>query len=889
MELKSYQQEVISDLAQFIEQLDESERLNIAYETFWAKRGVSLIQDDDSYLRPYDNSVKGVPRVTIKVPTAGGKTFIACNALRTIFENMPSEKSKVVAWFVPSDTILKQTYRNLNDPSHPYRQKIDSHFGGAVRVVDKESALFGQGITPTEIKEQLTIFVLSVQSFASNNKDGRRVYRENENLAEHVETYQYSEKMIERADETALIQVIAQLNPVVIIDESHNFEADLRIDMLNDLNPSFILDLTATPRKKSNIISFVDAIKLKKANMVKLPVIVYNHKDTNEVLASAINLQRSLEEKAKVQEQNGGKYIRPIVLFQAQPKTDDDNITFDKIKTQLVEIGIPEEQIKIKTASKDEIKNIDLMSRECEVRYIITVNALKEGWDCPFAYILASLANKSSRVDVEQILGRILRQPYAKRHEEEFLNLSYVFTASQNFRDTLENIIRSLNRAGFSAKDYRVQEKQIALEQTPEVTEPIFTPGRNLFGDDYFDNEDNANKPTVASNNNEDVDIDIQVAKDSINTSDTLQQTESILEIAKAGSDNYNKAIEESVNNDDMPTDIADKTKSYPMKDIFKDSATNIKLPVFLRKVNSNSMFEERESFIPLTSSMLAEGFNLNKEDCNVDYSCTSTEAVVVDLKEKRKDEYTPEYKNIKPRQLEEFQKYIKSLPPESRCNQLATKIARLVRFNEIAEPQIIAYIMKTLEGLSGDTLVDLAMSETSTAKVVKDKINSLMAIHKQKKFEELLETNQVKCEDYYKLPQRIIPLKTSIGLSKHLYVEEGDMNDFERKVINEVSNIDTVLFWHRNLERGKGFFINGFINHYPDFIIRMKNGKTVIVETKGDDRDNSDSVNKLSMGRAWASKAGDNYKYFMVFDKVQMQNAVSVAELIKRLKNIGV
>lgn len=172
MELKTYQQEVIGDLSQFIEQLNESEKLNIAYEIFWAKKGISLVQDDDSYLRPYDNSVKGVPRVTIKVPTAGGKTFIACNALRTIFENMPAEKPKVVAWFVPSDTILKQTYKNLNDPNHPYRQKIDSHFGGAVRVVDKESALFGQGITPTEIKEQLTIFVLSVQSFAANNKDG---------------------------------------------------------------------------------------------------------------------------------------------------------------------------------------------------------------------------------------------------------------------------------------------------------------------------------------------------------------------------------------------------------------------------------------------------------------------------------------------------------------------------------------------------------------------------------------------------------------------------------------------------------------------------------------------------------------------------------------------
>ena len=68
-------------------------------------------------------------------------------------------------------------------------------------------------------------------------------------------------------------------------------------------------------------------------------------------------------------------------------------------------MGIPEEQIAIKTADIDEIGNTDLMSERWPIRNIITVNALKEGWDCPFAYILASLANKTSKVDVEQILG----------------------------------------------------------------------------------------------------------------------------------------------------------------------------------------------------------------------------------------------------------------------------------------------------------------------------------------------------------------------------------------------------------------------------------------------------------------------------------------------------
>ena len=68
-------------------------------------------------------------------------------------------------------------------------------------------------------------------------------------------------------------------------------------------------------------------------------------------------------------------------------------------------MGIPKNQIAVKTSDVDDLKGQNLMSRDCEIRYIITVNALKEGWDCPFAYILASLANRTSTVDVEQIFG----------------------------------------------------------------------------------------------------------------------------------------------------------------------------------------------------------------------------------------------------------------------------------------------------------------------------------------------------------------------------------------------------------------------------------------------------------------------------------------------------
>ena len=420
MQLKEYQHQTLRYLELYIKTLNNSKSLSVAYSQYWAERGVSVNSFNNSYLHPYINSVNGAPRVTLKVPTAGGKTFIACNAIKRIMDKLQTgAQNQVVAWFVPSDTILKQTLEKLQDVSHPYRQTIDALFSHRVVVDDKEAALMGQSISPVQMHDNLTIFVLSAQSFIETIRSKKdkgaellkpRAFRENGNFLEHTHYYTHPEQLISGADPTALIQVIAQQNPVVIVDESHNFKADLRVELLNNLSPRFILELTATPRDNSNIISFVDAMQLKRENMVKLPVIVENRNSPKDVLVSAIRMRNSLEQHALEMENHGGRYIRPIVLFQAQPKIDNDNITFDKIKNNLISFGIPEDQIKIKTANKDELKGIDLMSRSCEVRYIITVNALKEGWDCPFAYILATLANKTSRVDVEQILGRILRQ-----------------------------------------------------------------------------------------------------------------------------------------------------------------------------------------------------------------------------------------------------------------------------------------------------------------------------------------------------------------------------------------------------------------------------------------------------------------------------------------------
>ncbi|MBQ8046793.1 MAG: DEAD/DEAH box helicase family protein [Prevotella sp.] len=882
MQLKEYQHQTLRDLELYIETLNNSKSLAVAYSQYWADKGVSLNSLTNNYLHPYINSVNGVPRVTLKVPTAGGKTFIACNAIKRIMDKLQTgAPNQVVAWFVPSDTILKQTLEKLQDVSHPYRQTIDALFSHRVVVVDKEAALMGQGISPVQMHDNLTIFVLSAQSFIETirvkkdkgvEQQKPRAFRENGNFIEHTHYYTHPEQLIDGADPTALIQVIAQQNPLVIVDESHNFKADLRVELLNNLNPRFILELTATPRDNSNIISFVDAMQLKRENMVKLPVVVENRNAPKDVLVNAIRMRNSLEQHAIEMEKQGGRYIRPIVLFQAQPKTDDDNITFDKIKTNLINFGIPESQIKIKTANKDELKGFELMSRSCEVRYIITVNALKEGWDCPFAYILATLANKNSRVDVEQILGRILRQPYTIQHQNPLLNLSYVFTSSNDFRDTVEKIILSLQKAGFSKKDFR--EATPVDSQKAPITIPGFfdTPQQNAGEEDKDNGIDLTEEESSA-------------IKEQLQSSSQSEDIQNLQQQAEQMSEEYNKQIEKQTKSGELDplAAITPKEMYYPINENYKEVAAGMNLPIFFTKTVA-SIFSDDE-WIPLEKSMLTKGFDLSSKDASVDFTITRPSGVTIDVVESG-DDYVPIRRNNQ-QAIDYIRQQYMDKSVAAKKDSLSKQIAYMIKLDNIVESDIKKYVDRVIANLDEDAIASLVDNLYLTRDAIQEKIEGLLKEYQKQVFQQWLNTGRIQLDGNYTFIDSIAMTKEElVGIDKGLYVAEETVNDFEYDVISAIADNPNVLFWHRNREK-KDFCINGFINHYPDFIIRMKSGKTILVETKGDHLVNDDSKNKIWLGNKWADLAGNNYRYFMVFQTKEVEGAITVKQLLQYLNEL--
>lgn len=905
MELKDYQADVLTDLAKYLETLLECKgHLPNAFTKFWKDRGVLN--------QAYKNNIKEVPHVCVKVPTAGGKTFIAVNALDRIFsafaEYNPT-RPKFVVWLVPSLTILEQTVKNLSNIDHPYRQRLNDLFNGRVQIYEKADVLQGAGFNADTVKEQLSVVVISFDSLKATNKENRKAFQENGYLASFLNDDNEVVEPLEGTDPSALINVMRTLKPIVVVDESHNAESTLSVDMLRNLNPSFIFDLTATPRDNSNIVSYVDALRLKKQNMVKLPVIVANQRSQEDVIMAALNMRRQLEEFAKKAEEKGGGYIRPIVLFQAEPKNKDDTTTFEKVREILLELNIPPEHIAIKTANINELKNVDLMSRDCQVRYIITVNALKEGWDCPFAYVLATLANKSSVVDVTQILGRVLRMPYTRKHSIELLNLSYVFTSSSHFQNTLSQVVEGLNKAGFSKRDYREFDLS-DFEQEPAPTPSATQEELNLT------TQTGEDKPAVTGDGQ-----DLEIEKNKLNPDweqqaveqaanvDTIgtQQPASTeidttgVEAIKAQAVAQAQQFEEQANatsGESVPEELQKDMNEHKMKPIFEELAKAIQLPQFFIKLPSDGgFFDSGDEWHKLAKENLLSNFVLANLDATINFSAVESDVYKVDAEEIGNGESAPAFKAVKKAEKEKLNSIIKSQPTSGQITSIVGRLFSLIgknTFYPIEDNDVKHYLKRIVEAMDADQRADCLERDYAYVKLIKEKIQSLANEYAAKEFSNWLTTQKIKLRPSFSLPATIAPSDNAPAISKSLYVTEGSVNNLEGKVIRGVADLENIVWWHRNLERGKGFVINGFLNHYPDFIVLTQSKNIVVVETKGDDRDNSDSKDKLKLGKIWEAQAnqiahetGYRYHYMMVFDSNPIDGAYTTGDVLKLIEDL--
>lgn len=487
VELKKYQQKSVDILKDYLKEL----------ETAGSKRAFMYTTE-----KPYKSEFfTETPFVCVKIPTGGGKTLVACHSVVEIMSSILKHKMDkgIVMWFVPSEAIKSQTLRKFKDRNDWHRKVLDEAFDNNIRIFSNEESL---RIRKEDVSDNLCIVISSLEAFRKEKilQNKYKVYQENGALLSHFESLEekdFLEKDEHNTTINSLANVIRISNPLIVIDEGHKTKTKLSIEFLKELNPCFIIEYTATPRLESNVLVEIHSSELKEEQMVKLPIVLESTAQWQKSIINGINQRIELEKQTK---KNKSEYIRPIALLQAeQEKESDSKITVQKIKDFLIkERKIPEEEIAIKTSSTNEIEGINLFSQKCKIRYIITVNALAEGWDCSFAYVLISVANIGSKVAVEQIIGRIVRMPNAKRKENEALNRSYVFASAKNFQEASGQIISGLESNGFSKLDLinaTNKDQKYELDVERAVKEDLFVPmmsfekGRlsfeDLIGEDF--------------------------------------------------------------------------------------------------------------------------------------------------------------------------------------------------------------------------------------------------------------------------------------------------------------------------------------------------------------------------------------------------------------------
>jgi type III restriction enzyme len=439
---------------------------------------------DQPYSSRFDGAERAIPNVCLKVPTGGGKTLLAAASVARVFNAYLNRHTGLVLWVVPNEAIYRQTLKTLSDRDHPYRQMLNVAGAGRVKILEKNSPL-----TRLDVESHLCVMVLMLQSAARQSKETLRFFRDRGNVLgflpgeDDIEAHWELLRQVPNLDaygspwqsaaearaqkgsivKSSLGNVMRLLRPMVVIDEGHHAYSENALSTLDGFNPCFMLELSATPRvaslkaRGSNILVDVRGTDLDEAEMIKLPihVEVRSWNDWQACLAASLKQLDELQREADALQAETARYIRPILLVQVErtgaDMRDAGFIHSEDAKAFLMQLGLTERQIAIKTSDKDELKqpeNIDLLSPTCEVRAIITKQALQEGWDCPFAYVLSALSAGRNPAAMTQLVGRILRQPHVTKTGRAALDACYVQCFDVKTSDVVKSIKKSLEGEG---------------------------------------------------------------------------------------------------------------------------------------------------------------------------------------------------------------------------------------------------------------------------------------------------------------------------------------------------------------------------------------------------------------------------------------------------------
>jgi type III restriction enzyme len=848
MQLKTYQQNALETLRTYFR---ECVRLQDADTAFY--RVTKEVFGMGVPYRPV-GQLPGLPYACVRVPTGGGKTFMACFAAGIAAKELLHADRCVVLWLVPSNAIREQTLAALRDRRHPYRQTLDEQFG-AVSVFNASEAL---SVSRPTLDGETAVVVATLQAFRVEETEGRKVYEPSGALMGHFtglppEIVATLNRYEDGAPIPSLENVLRIRRPIVIVDEAHNARTELSFDTLARFNPSCIVEFTATPAtgaNASNVLHSVSAAQLQAEDMIKMPIRLETRGDWKEVIADAIATLGQLEQAARLEQQTTGEAIRPIMLLQAQPRRKSQpTVTTDVVKDCLIgDHNIPARQIALATGSEWELDGVDLTAPDGP-KFIITVQALREGWDCPTAYVLCSVAESRSETAVEQLLGRVLRMPRAQRKQRAELNMAYAFVASQSFADVANTLTDALVDNGFNkqeARDFITQAAPPSFEALPlfarnKVEEKVaeaprfeYLPGE-LKGRVVFD-------------------------KDSSTVIFTGEMGEAERDALKACFDTAeDKASVDRLYRRSHGYAVSTAVTASPA-----ERSAPFSIPVLA--IRQDSLIEAFEA-----THFLDLGWSL--AEC--DAALTEAEFASQRTGGQRGEIAISKEGKVEARYIGDLQQQM-ALIADDRWNagELLYWLERNIEHQDLEPDDFARFAQRLVRHLTdarGLSLEFLVHNKYRLRAAVMDKINQYRRAAHLRNFQTLLlpsaRTPIVVSNDVRHVfdPARLPPYQSlyqgAYQFKKHYYARAGDLQSSgeEFECAQFLDTWDAVEFWVRNpVKTPLGFSLQTSTDKfYPDFACQLNDGRYLVVEYKNaTDWSNDENTEKRDLGELWEARS---------------------------------
>jgi type III restriction enzyme len=849
-DLKKYQRRCLDEVAKYLRRSWELKDADTAFyeQTRRAYHHVEIL--------------RGLPYVCVRVPTGGGKTALAAYAVGIAVENLLRTERCLVLWFAPTTQIVEQTLNALQNKRHPYRQALDSSFDGCVTVMDLKSAF---GLQRGTLDSDTVIIVSTMAAMRVENTEGRKIYEDSGILMSNFDGLTEEQKSVLLNDNgsgqlvRSLANVLRLRRPVIIVDEAHNARTPLSFESLARFNPSCILEFSATPNQDfeggnepSNVLTHVSAAELKAEDMIKLPIYLKVKAQWVEAVQEALGKRIELEKLAEQEEKVTGQYIRPIILFQAQRNiSGEKNITYDVLKKALIEeFKVPAEQIAISTGAQNDLEGVDVLAKDQKIRCIITVDKLREGWDCPFAYILCTISNLRSSTAVEQILGRILRMPYVTKRQNDELNRAYAFATSTAFVESANALTEALVESGFE----KFEAKTMVKPAEPRRDE--FLP---LFSESI--SEAIKEKPNL------------EAVPENLRKKVSLRETKEGIEIVYAGPPITAKeadVLKAAVTGAEGKRSVERLVrKSYGQESTPAAMGEKLTVPRLAVRVDEQlEIFDDQFREVPWKLSSCDAALS------EKDFSLPRGEERIanIDVTKEGKIEYSF---------ISELQKQLGLFDihgPKSEA-ELTIWLDQSISHPDITQTEASLFIGKMIRSLVEErrfSLEELILNRWRLRDATEQTISHYRRQVIEQAYQRMLlpecetpiEVDPTFCFlfDNAKYPATRF-YEGPIKFNNHYYLYPGQMNGEEAECAAFIDGLEEVEYWVRNLDREDYSFWmpTSTDKFYPDFVVQLKDGHILVVEYKGADRwSDDDSKEKRLIGEVWEKRSGGRCLFIM-------------------------